>query len=136
MKYRFEDLPEFCGAKTRKGTPCKRRDIYGNGRCKLTRRTQHRTQDTRGQGLGRAQRLSSHEVHEPLEKLWFLQSPQDRRRCCRQKSCRVPRACEFFLAGLVDEFVGEAGVGGEGVGVGHSVTTPGARVLPGLFHRG
>lgn len=24
-----------CGAKTRAGTPCKRRDIYNNGRCKL-----------------------------------------------------------------------------------------------------
>lgn len=24
-----------CGAKTRKGTPCKRRDLYGNGRCRL-----------------------------------------------------------------------------------------------------
>jgi len=26
---------EYCGAKTRKGTPCKRRDIYENGRCRL-----------------------------------------------------------------------------------------------------
>ncbi|WP_083827478.1 HGGxSTG domain-containing protein [Thiorhodococcus drewsii] len=26
---------ETCGAKTRKGTPCKRRDIYSNGRCWL-----------------------------------------------------------------------------------------------------
>lgn len=26
---------EFCGAKTRKGTPCKRRDIYESGRCPL-----------------------------------------------------------------------------------------------------
>lgn len=24
-----------CGARTRAGTPCKRRDIYINGRCKL-----------------------------------------------------------------------------------------------------
>ncbi|MDX8398363.1 MAG: HGGxSTG domain-containing protein, partial [Mariprofundaceae bacterium] len=24
-----------CGAKTRAGTPCKRRDIWGSGRCKL-----------------------------------------------------------------------------------------------------
>ena len=24
-----------CGAKTRAGTPCKRKDLYGNGRCKL-----------------------------------------------------------------------------------------------------
>jgi len=24
-----------CGAKTRKGTPCKRKDLYRNGRCKL-----------------------------------------------------------------------------------------------------
>lgn len=28
-------LNEFCGAKTRKGTPCKRRDIYASGRCAL-----------------------------------------------------------------------------------------------------
>jgi hypothetical protein len=26
---------EFCGAKTRAGTPCKRRDIYQSGRCRL-----------------------------------------------------------------------------------------------------
>ncbi|RKT46805.1 HGGxSTG domain-containing protein [Thiocapsa rosea] len=26
---------EFCGAKTRAGTPCKRRDIYPSGRCRL-----------------------------------------------------------------------------------------------------
>jgi hypothetical protein len=26
---------EFCGAKTRKGTPCRRRDIYQSGRCAL-----------------------------------------------------------------------------------------------------
>jgi len=24
-----------CGAKTRAGTPCKRKDLYNNGRCKL-----------------------------------------------------------------------------------------------------
>lgn len=24
-----------CGAKTRKGTPCKRKDLYRNGRCRL-----------------------------------------------------------------------------------------------------
>jgi len=35
-----EDVPDFfatmrCGAKTRAGTPCRRTDIYGNGRCKL-----------------------------------------------------------------------------------------------------
>ena len=24
-----------CGAKTRAGTPCKRRDLYANGRCRL-----------------------------------------------------------------------------------------------------
>ncbi|WP_443701117.1 HGGxSTG domain-containing protein [Pseudomonas sp.] len=31
--------PEFhglcCGAKTRAGTPCKRRDLYDSGRCRL-----------------------------------------------------------------------------------------------------
>jgi len=26
---------ETCGAKTRAGTPCKRRDVYPNGRCRL-----------------------------------------------------------------------------------------------------
>jgi hypothetical protein len=37
MNYTFEQLlqREFCGARTRKGTPCKRRDIYYNGRCPL-----------------------------------------------------------------------------------------------------
>ncbi len=29
----FRDLA--CGAKTRAGTPCKRKDIYGSGRCKF-----------------------------------------------------------------------------------------------------
>ena len=28
-------LNEFCGARTRAGTACKRRDVYSNGRCKL-----------------------------------------------------------------------------------------------------
>lgn len=37
MKYTFEELVarRYCGAKTRKGTPCKRLDIYENGRCPL-----------------------------------------------------------------------------------------------------
>jgi hypothetical protein len=37
MKYSFEELVarRFCGAKTRKGTPCKQLGIYKNGRCKL-----------------------------------------------------------------------------------------------------
>ena len=26
---------QFCGAKTRAGTPCKQRRLYRNGRCKL-----------------------------------------------------------------------------------------------------
>ena len=26
---------EFCGAKTRKGTPCKQRGLYNGGRCHL-----------------------------------------------------------------------------------------------------
>jgi hypothetical protein len=26
---------ETCGAKTRAGTPCKRRDIYSSGRCRM-----------------------------------------------------------------------------------------------------
>lgn len=31
-----EELAELtCGAKTRAGTPCKRRDLYENGRCRL-----------------------------------------------------------------------------------------------------
>ncbi|MBC7945603.1 MAG: hypothetical protein H7X91_10165 [Burkholderiales bacterium] len=31
-----EDLHDMrCGAKTRKGTPCKQKAIYGNGRCKF-----------------------------------------------------------------------------------------------------
>jgi hypothetical protein len=37
MKYTFEQLleRETCQARTRAGTPCKRRDIYYNGRCPL-----------------------------------------------------------------------------------------------------
>ena len=37
MKYTHEELlkQEFCGAKTRAGTPCKRKDLYTNGRCRL-----------------------------------------------------------------------------------------------------
>ena len=37
MKYTHEELlsRRFCGAKTRKGTPCKRVDIYKGGRCPL-----------------------------------------------------------------------------------------------------
>lgn len=37
MKFTFEQLLErdTCQAKTRAGTPCKRRDIYENGRCPL-----------------------------------------------------------------------------------------------------
>jgi hypothetical protein len=37
MKYTHQELiqREFCGAKTRKGTKCKRRDLYENGRCPL-----------------------------------------------------------------------------------------------------
>lgn len=26
---------EFCGARTRKGTPCRRKDLYESGRCPL-----------------------------------------------------------------------------------------------------
>lgn len=43
--YRWDglELPSFplvlsemtCGAKTRKGTPCKRKDLYSSGRCKF-----------------------------------------------------------------------------------------------------
>ena len=37
MKYTHKQLlkREYCGAKTRAGTPCKRKDLYENGRCKL-----------------------------------------------------------------------------------------------------
>jgi len=37
MKLTWEQLfqRETCGARTRKGTPCRRRDIYENGRCPL-----------------------------------------------------------------------------------------------------
>jgi len=37
LKYTQEELElkKYCGAKTRAGTPCKRRDIWPNGRCKL-----------------------------------------------------------------------------------------------------
>ena len=37
MKYTIEEFLKlkFCGAKTRAGTPCKRKDLYINGRCKM-----------------------------------------------------------------------------------------------------
>ncbi len=37
MKLTIEEFVkrDCCGAKTRAGTPCKRRDFYLNGRCKL-----------------------------------------------------------------------------------------------------
>ena len=37
MKYTHEELMKqvCCGAKTRAGTPCKRKDLYINGRCKM-----------------------------------------------------------------------------------------------------
>lgn len=28
-------IKKYCGAKTRAGTPCRRRDLWPNGRCKL-----------------------------------------------------------------------------------------------------
>lgn len=41
-----------CGAKTRAGTPCKRTDIYANGRCKLHGGLS--TGPTSAEGLARA----------------------------------------------------------------------------------
>ena len=37
MKMTMEEFLErvYCGAKTRAGTPCKRKDLYANGRCRL-----------------------------------------------------------------------------------------------------
>lgn len=37
MKLTLEEFfkREYCGAKTRAGTPCKRKDLYDNGRCRL-----------------------------------------------------------------------------------------------------
>ena len=37
MKYTFKELlaRRFCVARTRKGTPCKQKGIYWNGRCHL-----------------------------------------------------------------------------------------------------
>ena len=37
MKLTLEEFlkRKFCGAKTRAGTQCKRKDLYENGRCKL-----------------------------------------------------------------------------------------------------
>jgi hypothetical protein len=35
MKYEFENLPEYCCAKTRAGTPCKQKAVYWNARCKF-----------------------------------------------------------------------------------------------------
>ena len=37
MKLTIDELKrrQFCGARTRAGTPCKRRDLYWSGRCRL-----------------------------------------------------------------------------------------------------
>jgi len=40
LRLKYKQFPEelrgmTCSAKTRAGTPCKRRDLYNNGRCKL-----------------------------------------------------------------------------------------------------
>lgn len=42
-----------CGAKTRAGTPCKRKDLYTSARCPAPWRSVHRADDARGQGQGR-----------------------------------------------------------------------------------
>lgn len=34
-KWNFSGPHGACGAKTRKSTPCKRRDVYRNGRCRM-----------------------------------------------------------------------------------------------------
>lgn len=53
----FPPLPDdlrglACGAKTRAGTPCKRKDIYANGRCKFHGGLS--TGPTSAEGLARA----------------------------------------------------------------------------------
>jgi len=49
-----------CGAKTRAGTPCKRRDLYASGRCRL-----HGGLSTGPKSGPRAKRAEPPEVEEP-----------------------------------------------------------------------
>ena len=35
MKTTEDNSKKYCGAKTRAGTPCRRQDLWPNGRCKL-----------------------------------------------------------------------------------------------------
>lgn len=48
-----------CGAKTRAGTPCKRKDLYTSARCPLHGGAVHRADDARGQDQGRRERPQS-----------------------------------------------------------------------------
>ena len=52
-----------CGAKTRKGTPCKRKDIYLNGRCQL-----HGGLST-GPKTAAGKQRSAANLHKPHENL-------------------------------------------------------------------
>jgi len=51
-----------CGAKTRAGTPCKRRDLYASGRCKL-----HGGLSTGPKTGPRAKRPEPPKVEEPCD---------------------------------------------------------------------
>ena len=63
----LQPLPEECrdlrcGAKTRAGTPCKRRDLYASGRCKL-----HGGLSTGPKSGPRAKRPEPPKVEEPYD---------------------------------------------------------------------
>jgi len=57
-----------CGAKTRKGTPCKQRAIYSSGRCKLHGglSTGPRTAEGKRKAALNGFKVGVHEAHESL----------------------------------------------------------------------
>jgi len=59
-----------CGARTRAGTPCKRRDVYRSGRCKLHGglSTGPRTAEGKCRSAGNAKRAKGGKPHERWKK--------------------------------------------------------------------
>ena len=61
---------ETCGARTRAGTPCKRRDLYRSGRCKLHGglSTGSRTAKGKRRSARNGKRTSAGKSHEGVKK--------------------------------------------------------------------
>ncbi len=63
-------VPSTCGARTRSGTPCRRRDLYASGRCKLHGglSTGPKTSDGKARSAANGRRQTTSEAHETLIK--------------------------------------------------------------------